>query len=264
MGLKEERCIPCRGNVEPLSRTESESLAGKLPGWTLDEAATRIAKRFRFADFAGAIAFAGEVGRIAEAEGHHPDLSIGWGYCAVTFTTHKIKGLHRNDFVMAARVEALSAEPGWGKVSFRYETYIADAPDAVWGALLDAGATEKYWQHENVSDWRPGSRWEHRDSGDNRTLDMVGRVVECVPPRRLVLTWALPEDEAREEKHSRVILEVEPYAGVTRLSVTHDLLEPGSEMLEGIADGWPKVLSSLKTLLETGVALPVLWQRNAA
>ena len=162
------------GNVEPLSRTESESLAEGLPGWTLDEAATRIAKRFRFADFAGAIAFAQEVGRIAEAEGHHPDLSVGWGYCAVTFTTHKIKGLHRNDFVMAARVEALSAEPGWGKVSFRYETYIADAPDAVWGALLDAGATEKYWQHENVSDWRPGSRWEHRDSGDNRTLDMVG------------------------------------------------------------------------------------------
>jgi uncharacterized protein YndB with AHSA1/START domain len=145
------------------------------------------------------------------------------------------------------------------RVEFVYVTFIAAPPQKAWDALVDGHMTSKYWQHLNVSDWRPGSRWEHRSADKENALRLVGRVVECSPPRRLVLTWAAPADEGVEEKHSRVLFDVEPYRGVTRLTVTHGHLEPGSEMLAGITDGWPKVLSSMKTLLETGTALPKLW-----
>jgi uncharacterized protein YndB with AHSA1/START domain len=84
-------------------------------------------------------------------------------------------------------------------------------------------------------------------------------VLECVPPRRLVVSWAFPSDAKKPAKHSRVTYEVERFRGITRLTVTHDRLEPRSDMLEGITEGWPKVLTSLKSLLETGKALPRLW-----
>ena len=145
------------------------------------------------------------------------------------------------------------------KPRFIYVTYIATTPEKLWNALIDPETTAKYWQHENVSDWKPGSRWEHRSSDENRTLKLVGKVVESSPPRRLVVTWAFPADEADDEKHSRVTLEIEPVGDVVRLTVTHDRLEAGSEMFEGISKGWPKVLSSLKSLMETGRSLPKLW-----
>ena len=93
----------------------------------------------------------------------------------------------------------------------------------------------------------------------DRSARLVGTVVESSPPRRLVLTWAAPEQEAQAEKHSRVTFEIEQVAGVVRLTVTHDRLEPGSGMLESITAGWPKVLSSLKSMLEGGRPLPKLW-----
>lgn len=145
------------------------------------------------------------------------------------------------------------------KPEFIYVTYIATTPENVWNALVDPEVTRKYWQHVNVSDWKPGSRWEHRSAEKDRALRLVGKVLESVPPRRLVVTWAFPADEAREEKHTRVTFEIEPVRDVVRLTVTHDRLEPGSEMQKGITDGWPKVLSSLKSLLETGQPLPKLW-----
>ena len=145
------------------------------------------------------------------------------------------------------------------KPQFVYVTYIASSPEKVWNALIDPTMTEKYWQHENVSDWKPGSRWEHRAFDKDRTLRLVGKVIESSPPRRLVLTWASPADEAREEKHSRVTFEIEPAGGVVRLTVTHENFETGSEMFESIKKGWPKVLSSLKSLLETERPLPKLW-----
>src|SRR5512136_3094196 len=145
------------------------------------------------------------------------------------------------------------------KPQFVYVTYIATSPEKVWNALVDPATTAKYWQHVNVSDWKPGSRWEHRGADKERELRMVGKVLESTPPRRLVLTWAFPADEAREEKHTRVTFEIEPVGEVVRLTVTHDRLEPGSEMLQGITKGWPKVLSSLKSLLEVGRPLPQLW-----
>lgn len=75
--------------------------------------------------------------------------------------------------------------------------YISTSPEKLWNALTDPKMTVQYWQHENVSDWQPGSRWEHRRC-DNGTVDLVGKVLESSPPRRLVLTWALPADQASE------------------------------------------------------------------
>ena len=145
------------------------------------------------------------------------------------------------------------------KPAYVYVAYIATTPETLWNALVDKKMTAQYWQHENVSDWKPGSRWEHRRTVEPRSLDLVGKVVESDPPRRLVVTWAFPADEAREERHSRVTFEIEPYRDVVRLTVTHDRLEAGSPMEDGITRGWPKVLSSLKSLLESGRALPMLW-----
>jgi uncharacterized protein YndB with AHSA1/START domain len=145
------------------------------------------------------------------------------------------------------------------KPEFGYVTYVATSPEKIWNALIDPKMTAQYWQHENISDWKPGSKWEHRESNKERTLKLVGRVIESSPPRRLVMTWAFPADAAHEEKHSRVTFEIEPLGNVVRLTVTHDRLEPDSEMLNGITEGWPKVLSSLKSLIETGKPLPKLW-----
>jgi uncharacterized protein YndB with AHSA1/START domain len=145
------------------------------------------------------------------------------------------------------------------KPDFVYVTYISASPEKVWKAIVDPQMSAKYWQHVNLSEWRPGSKWEHRENDSKGALRLVGKVVESSPPRRLVLTWADPADEAKEEKHSRVTLEIQSVGEVVRLTVTHDRFEPGSEMLESIKEGWPKVLSSLKSLLETGRPLPRLW-----
>ena len=151
------------------------------------------------------------------------------------------------------------------KPSFVYVTYIATTPEKVWQALVDPEVTREYWvgskadgpAHENVSDWGAGSRWEHRRMDDARTVDIVGTVVESTPPRRLVLTWARPKDAEDDSKLSRVTFDIEPQGdGIIRLTVTHDDLERDPQMLAGISSGWPKILSNLKTLLETGRVLP--------
>jgi uncharacterized protein YndB with AHSA1/START domain len=142
---------------------------------------------------------------------------------------------------------------------FVYVTYIQSTAEKVWDAIRDPKMTRAYWHNDNISDWKPGSRWEHRTSDAERSLKLVGKVVEVDPPRRLIITWAFPADEPRADKHSRVTFDIEPYRGVVKLTITHDQLEAGSEMLEGITRGWPIVLSSLKSLLETGKALPKLW-----
>jgi uncharacterized protein YndB with AHSA1/START domain len=142
------------------------------------------------------------------------------------------------------------------KPTFVYVTYIATTPEKLWRALIDGEMTRKYWSHENVSDWKPGSRWEHRRLDAARTVDLVGKVVESTPPRRLVLTWAVPSDADDPAQRSRVTFDIESQNGLVRLTVRHEDLEPNSEMLAGINQGWPTVLSSLKTLLETGQPLP--------
>ena len=145
------------------------------------------------------------------------------------------------------------------KPQFVYVTYIATTPEKLWKALTDPALTTKYWQHVNVSDWQPGSPWEHRESGMDGAPLLVGKILESSPPNRLVMTWASPEDANREEKQTLVTFEIEEVRGIVRFTVTHDRLEPDSPMLRGITDGWPKVLSSLKSFLESGQALPRLW-----
>jgi uncharacterized protein YndB with AHSA1/START domain len=147
---------------------------------------------------------------------------------------------------------------------FVYVTYIATTPEKAWQALVDPKLMRQYWlgakadcpAHENISDWKPGSRWEHRRV-DTGAVDMAGKVVEHTPPRRLAFTWARPNDFDDESKHSRVSLEIEPQgSGLIRLTVIHDGLEGDPKMLAGISGGWPQILSHLKTFLETGRALP--------
>ncbi len=149
------------------------------------------------------------------------------------------------------------------KPSFVYVSYIATTPETLWQAFVDTDVMRQYWMGStdcarvNVSDWRPGSRWEHQRMDDARTVDIVGKVVESDPPRRLVFTWARPSEAEDHTKHSRVAIEIEPQCdGLVRLTVTHEDLERDPQMLAGISGGWPKVLSNLKTLLETGRALP--------
>jgi uncharacterized protein YndB with AHSA1/START domain len=143
------------------------------------------------------------------------------------------------------------------KPQFVYVTYIATTPEKLWKALLDGEITRQYWGHQNVSDWKPGSPWTHRRVYDGSgTVALVGKVVEINPPYRLVLTWATPGDAGNAAKHSRVTFEIEPLSDTVRLTITHDQLEPGSDMQTRIMRGWPAVLSSVKTLLETGRPLP--------
>ena len=111
MSLEAKQCVPCRGGIPPLPREDAEQLLAEAPGWELNDAATQIERAFRFKDFADALAFVNRVGALAEAEGHHPDITFGWGYCRIVWQTHKIKGLHENDFIMAAKIDQFAPVP---------------------------------------------------------------------------------------------------------------------------------------------------------
>ena len=143
------------------------------------------------------------------------------------------------------------------KPDYVYVTYIRATPQAIWQALTDRDLTPQYWGHSNVSDWQTGSSWQHVRGDGSGTADLVGTVIESAPPRRLVISWAAPDDAAMPAKVSRVAFAIDDHKdGVTRLTVTHSDLEPGSQMERGITEGWPLVLSSLKSFLETGQAVP--------
>jgi 4a-hydroxytetrahydrobiopterin dehydratase len=105
---RRENLHPCRGGIPPLTRAEAEELLPQAPEWALMDNAHRIEKTFRFGNFQEALAFVQKVGELAEAEGHHPDISFGWGYGTVSLRTKKIKGLHENDFIMAAKIDRLA------------------------------------------------------------------------------------------------------------------------------------------------------------
>lgn len=107
MGLTSKTCVPCRGGVPPMAPGDIEGYLKDVPGWALTEGGTRLQRHFVFDDFAGALKFANRVGELAEREGHHPDITIGWGYCTVVTYTHKIGGLHENDFILAAKINQL-------------------------------------------------------------------------------------------------------------------------------------------------------------
>jgi len=133
---------------------------------------------------------------------------------------------------------------------FVYVTYIATTPQKVWDALIKGELTRQYWKHENVSDWKPGSKWQHVANDGKRTVKLVGEVLECVPTKRLAMTWGEVAAAVDKSKHSRVAIDIETVGDMVRLTVTHEELTP--EMRQKIAQGWARVLSSLKSFLETG------------
>ena len=161
--------------------------------------------------------------------------------------------------------------------SFTYTTYILATPERVWQGLTDPALMKRYWRHQRAgektfrSDWKKGSTYDmaHEEVG-LVVSDPEQVILESDPFSRLAYTWhtITPEwaaevgmDEAtadawRAEPRSKVAFDIEDVGnGVAKLTVVHDGFEPGSAVLQGISDGWPAVLASLKTLLETGSTL---------
>lgn len=153
---------------------------------------------------------------------------------------------------------------GKQKTSFVYVTYIRSTPQKVFDAITRPEIARRYWGHENVSEWQPGSAWQHVRADAQRAVQLVGRVVEVAPPTCLVMTWADPAKAADPDSVSRVRFDIVEDDGLVRLTVTHDELEAGSGMAQGIQKGWPIVLSSLKSLLETGQGIDILARKKAA
>ena len=107
--LAQKSCKPCEGDVAPLGGEEAQAMMRKLDGWTLSDDETTIRRRFEFKGFAKAVEMANLAAWLGNKQGHHPDITFGWGYCEVAFTTHAAKGLTENDFICAARLDSLVA-----------------------------------------------------------------------------------------------------------------------------------------------------------
>jgi uncharacterized protein YndB with AHSA1/START domain/DNA-binding transcriptional ArsR family regulator len=148
------------------------------------------------------------------------------------------------------------------KPEFVYVTYIHATPERVWEALTSADLTGEFWGHNNVSDWQPGSPWEHRRTDGSGVADGGGVVLEADPPARLVMTFGEPGSGAGPEA-STVTFLIEPHHEIVRLTVTHVNL-PSESDAEAVSHGWPAVVANLKSLLETGHVLPQApWEMHA-
>jgi uncharacterized protein YndB with AHSA1/START domain/DNA-binding transcriptional ArsR family regulator len=158
---------------------------------------------------------------------------------------------------LRAEEETMAERP-----TFVYVTYIESSPERVWEALTDADLSAEYWGHSNVSDWQPGSTWEHRRVDGSGIADVAGTVLEATPPRRLTMTFDAP-GEAPPGGPATVTFDIEPYHEIVRLTVTHVNL-PDDEALSAVSAGWPAVCANLKSLLETGHVLPrAPWEMHA-
>jgi 4a-hydroxytetrahydrobiopterin dehydratase len=104
--LSEKTCVPCRGGIPPLSVPEQQELLTQVPDWQVIEG-HHLLRDYRFKDFLEALRFTNEAGRIAEEQGHHPEIKVGWGHAEVTIWTHKIDGLTESDFVLAAKLDEI-------------------------------------------------------------------------------------------------------------------------------------------------------------
>ncbi len=114
--LTQQRCVACRADSPRVTEAEIAAFQPQVPDWELldDGGVLKLRRAYRFRDFAGALAFTNRIGVIAEEEGHHPLISTEWGRVTVWWWSHKIRGLHRNDFIMAARTDALRDAPPVG------------------------------------------------------------------------------------------------------------------------------------------------------
>ncbi len=109
--LTRKRCLPCEGGVAPLTIDESRKLLAQTPEWTLREDGKEIERTFKFKNYYQTIAFVNGVAWMTHIEDHHPDMEVGYNRCKVRYSTHAIGGLSENDFICAAKVDALLAEP---------------------------------------------------------------------------------------------------------------------------------------------------------
>ena len=138
---------------------------------------------------------------------------------------------------------------------FVYVTFIRTSPEKLWDALTKPEFTRRYWFGTSLdSNWDRGSSWQLKTS-DGRVTD-GGKVVEIDKPRRLVLSWKhelMPD--MRDEENARAIFELEPQGEIVKLTVTHETDKKDSKLIKGVSNGWPIILASLKSLLETGESI---------
>jgi uncharacterized protein YndB with AHSA1/START domain len=138
---------------------------------------------------------------------------------------------------------------------FVYVTYIRTTPAKLWQALVDPEFTRRYWYATwQESEWKPGASWRLMVP-DGRVAD-AGEVLEIKPERRLVLSWRHElTPELREEGYSRMTYEIEQQGDAVKLTVIHEVERPDSQLIGAFSSGWPPILASLKSLLETGESL---------
>ena len=136
--------------------------------------------------------------------------------------------------------------------TFVYVTFIRTTPEKLWSALTNSEMMKQYWfgMHQEA-EWKAGAAWKLVFS-DGRVAD-AGEVVEVDEPRRLVLKWRNEwNSELKAEGFARCVFELEPVDEAVKLTITHSMDRPGSKLVEAVSGGWPKILSNLKSLLETG------------
>ncbi len=138
---------------------------------------------------------------------------------------------------------------------FVYVTYIRTTPEKLWQALIKPEFTRQYWcDTTQESDWKPGAAWRIM-MPDGRVADS-GEVVEFEPHRRIVLKWRNEfKPQLKAEGYSRMTYELEPVGESVKLTVIHEIDVPGSQFIKAVSNGWPHILASLKSLLETGESL---------
>jgi uncharacterized protein YndB with AHSA1/START domain len=141
--------------------------------------------------------------------------------------------------------------------TFIYVTYIRTSAEKLWSALTTPEFTKQYWFGvQMVSDWKPGASWKIQFP-DGRVAD-TGEVLEIDPPRRLVLRWQNEfRPELKAEGPAKCVFELEPNGDVVKLTITHSSVRADSKLIVAVSGGWPKILSNLKSLLETGKPIAI-------
>ena len=139
---------------------------------------------------------------------------------------------------------------------FVYSTFIRTTPEKLWNALIDPEFTRRYWMElVQESEWKPGSSWKALIPGG--TTLVSGEIIEIDPPKKLILTWQSHKSpEVAAEGHARLTYEIQKLEQSVRLTVIHEIALPNSKVIASVSGGWPIILASLKSLLETGEPLP--------
>jgi len=179
----------------------------------------------------------------------HPDYLDRFPAAAATLTAPEGWDEHLPDDPYAPRFDRY---PEPTMTSFTYSVFIAANPRQVWDALTDPATSAKFWGHQNVSDWKVGSRWEHQRIDGSGIADVIGSVLEAEPPNRLVTTWADPKTP---DEYETISIDIAGNGEIVRLDVRGEGFGTETERDETLV-GFSAVLSNLKSLLETGATMP--------